>query len=57
MKENMDIAYATLVSVLTDIKGEVDELAKIYDSRDLFGICYGKFADLVNGIIDEYIEK
>lgn len=57
MKETFDVTYATVVSVLTDIKSEVKELARIYDSKDLFGIAYGKFADLVNDIIDEYIEK
>lgn len=57
MKETFDVTYATVVSVLTDIKDEVTELARIYDSKDLFGIAYGKFADLVNNIIDEHIEK
>lgn len=57
MKETMDFAYATVVGVLRELQKEVDELARVYDSRDYFGIAYGKFAEKINRIIEDYIEK
>lgn len=57
MKDTMDFAYATVVGVLKEIQNEVTTLAHVYDSRDYFGVAYGKFAEKVNGIIEEYIEK
>lgn len=57
MKETMDFAYATVVGVLRELQKEVEELARVYDSHDYFGIAYGKFAEKINQIIEDYIEK
>ena len=50
----METTQAIIEGVLEHIKTEIKTLAEIYDSRDLFGIAYGKFAEKVNDIIDEH---
>ena len=50
----MENTQAIIEGVLEQIKNEIKTIAEIYDSRDLFGIAYGKFADK---IIEETIEK
>jgi len=57
MKDTMDIAQATVDNVLRNIQDDIREIARIYDSRDLFGIAYGKFAEKINDVIEDYIEK
>ena len=57
MKDTMDIAQAAIENVLRNVQEEIKELARVYDSRDLFGIAYGKFAEKINSVIDDYIEK
>ena len=57
MKETMDFAYATVVGVLRDLQKEIKTLADVYDSHDYFGFAYGKFAEKINCIIEDYIEK
>jgi len=52
----MEYAQAVLESVLEQIKDEIKELARVYDSRDLFGIAYGKFAEKIIDVIDEHKE-
>ena len=53
----MEIAQAVLISVLGQIKKDIKELAKIYDTRDLFGIAYEKFADKIIEIaINKHLE-
>ena len=54
--EAFRIAQATVTGVLNEIKDEIKVLADIYDSRDLFGIAYMRFAEKINDIIDEHIE-
>lgn len=57
MKKTFDVTQAAIEAILKDIQNEVLVIAKIYDSRDLFGIAYGKFAEKINDMIEEYIEK
>ena len=52
----MDINQAMIEGVLCQIKEEIKKLAEIYDSKDLFGIAYGKFADKIIEEIDKYTE-
>jgi hypothetical protein len=52
----MEYAQAVLESVLEQIKDEIKELARVYDSRDLFGIAYEKFAEKIIDVIDEHKE-
>ncbi len=54
MKETYDLLQAALEGILTDVKNEIKEVAKIYDSHDIYGVAYGKFA---NKIIEETIDK
>ena len=57
MKDTFDITQAVLEGVLADIRNEIKEMAQIYDSRDLFGISYGKFAEKIIEIaINKYLE-
>lgn len=57
MKEKFDMMQAALEGILMDVKSEIKELAEVYDSRDLFGIAYGKFADkIIENAIDKYLE-
>lgn len=56
MKETFDYTQAALQSILDQIKEEVKELAHIYDSRDLFGIAYGKYSDKIIDIIDSHLQ-
>ena len=57
MKETFDMMQAALEGILTDVKAEIKELAEVYDSRDLFGIAYGKFADKIIEIaIEKYLK-
>ena len=57
MKKTFDITQAAIECVLRDIQKEVSILGEVYDSRDLFGIAYVKFAEKINNMIEEYIEK
>ena len=52
MENTFDIANAAVINVLEDIQDEIETLARIYDSHDLFGICYGKFAQKIIDYID-----
>ena len=53
----MENIQAVVEGVLEKIKGDIRELAEIYDSRDLYGIAYGKFADkIIEETIDKYLE-
>ena len=57
MNDTFDMLQAALESILTDVKSEIKELAEVYDSRDLFGVAYGKFADKIIEIaIDKYLK-
>jgi len=57
MKETFDMMQAALEGILMDVKSEIKELAEVYDSKDLFGIAYGKFADKIIEIaIDKYLK-
>lgn len=51
---DFELTQAALENVLENIKKEVQEIAWVYDSRDLFGIAYGRFAEKIIDIIDEY---
>lgn len=52
----MDINQVMIEGVLNKIKEDIETLAEIYDSRDLFGIAYRKFADKIIEEIDKYTE-
>ena len=53
----MENTQAVLEGVLEQIKSEIKDLADMYDSRDLFGIAYGKFADkIIEEAINKYLE-
>ena len=52
----METTQAVVEGVLEQIKNEIKVIADIYDSRDLFGIAYGKFADKIIEEIDKYLE-
>ena len=54
IKNTMEIAQATVDSVLQDIQDEIRVLANIYDSRDLFGIAYSKYSEKIIELIEEY---
>ena len=57
MNDTFDMLQAALEGILTDVKSEIKELAEVYDSRDLFGVAYGKFADKIIEIaIDKYLK-
>ena len=57
MKDTFDMMQAALEGILTDVKNEIKELAEVYDSKDLFGIAYGKFADkIIEVAIDKYLK-
>lgn len=57
MKDTFDMMQAALEGILMDVKSEIKELAEVYDSRDLFGIAYGKFADKIIEIaIEKYLK-
>ena len=57
MKETYELMQAALEGILTDVKNEIKEIAEVYDSRDLFGIAYGKFADKIIEIaIEKYLK-
>ena len=53
MKETFDITNATVKNILEDIQLEIRAIAKVYDSHDLFGIAYGRFAEKIIDIIDD----
>ena len=57
MKDTFTITQAVLEGILEDIRTEIKEMARIYDSKDLFGVAYGKFADkIIENAIDKYLE-
>lgn len=57
MKETYDLLQAALEGILTDIKNEIKEVADIYDSHDIYGVAYGKFANKIIEIaIDKYLQ-
>ena len=57
MNNTFDIANAALQNVLSDLQDEIRTIAKIYDSRDLFGIAYGKFAEIIINRIEEKMPR
>jgi len=57
MNDTFTITQAVLEGILEDIRTEIKEMARIYDSKDLFGVAYGKFADkIIENAIDKYLE-
>ena len=50
----IDFNDAAIKNILDEIQKEIKTLAEIYDSRDLFGIAYGKFSEKIINIIEEY---
>lgn len=53
----METTQAIIEGVLEQIKTEIRTIAEIYDSRDLFGIAYGKFADkIIKDTIEKYMK-
>ena len=53
----MNDTQVIIEGVLEQIRSEIRAIAEIYDSRDLFGIAYGKFADkIIEETIDKYLE-
>lgn len=51
---DFDMTQAALENILENLKDEIKEIARVYDSRDLFGIAYGRFAEKIIDIIDDY---
>ena len=54
MKETFEITNATVKNILSNIKKEIRDLAKIYDSRDLFGLGYVKYTEKIIDVIETY---
>lgn len=54
MEKTFEIADAAIKNILDNIQDEIRTIAEIYDSRDLFGIAYGKFADIIINMVENY---
>lgn len=54
MEKTFEIADAAIKNVLENIQKEIETIAKVYDSRDLFGIAYGKFAKIIIDMVENY---
>ena len=52
--KTIDFNDAAIKNILENIQKEIKVLAEIYDSRDLFGIAYGKFSEKIIDLIEEY---
>ena len=53
MENTFDITNVIVQGILEDIQLEIKAIAEVYDSHDLFGIAYGKFAEKIIDIIDK----
>lgn len=52
MENTFDVTNAAVINVLEDVQNEIMELARVYDSRDLFGIAYKRFSEKIVDMID-----
>lgn len=57
MKDTFEYANAAIINILEDLEDEIKTIAEIYDSKDLFGIAYGKFAQIIINRIDEKMPR